>query len=296
MYYGNTINHRYDFLLAFDVVNGNPNGDPDAGNSPRMDPETGHGLVSDVCLKRKIRDFITLTQVDKSGCPRQGYDIYVRHGAILNQQHQKAYEALGLEEKKGLDNTAKARLWMCQTFFDIRTFGAVMTTGVNCGQVRGPLQLAFARSVDPIISLEQAITRKAVTREEDAKKQLDKDGHITGTFGRKEIIPYGLYVVHGFINPYLAQATGFSEEDLEFVWQSLLWMFEQDHSATRAEMATRKLIIFKHQSKLGNAPAHALFDRVHFQAKKTPARSFADYEIQTNAEGLPEGVELIEKM
>ena len=243
------IDHRFDFVLLFDVLNGNPNGDPDAGNSPRIDPETGHGLVSDVCLKRKIRNYICLAKNDSKG-PEKGYDIYVKEKAILNLQHQRAYDALGLksDEKgaKASDNADKARAWMCQTFFDVRMFGAVMSTGVNCGQVRGPVQFAFARSVDTIAALEQSITRMAVTTEREAAAQ--EGGNRT--MGRKEIVPYALYVAHGFISPHFAADTGFSKDDLDLLWQALKMMFEHDRSAARGEMATRELIVFEHESML----------------------------------------------
>lgn len=295
-----TLDKRYDFVMLYDVINGNPNGDPDAGNAPRIDPETGHGLVSDVCLKRKIRDFVSLAKTENNA-PLPGYDIYVSIGAVLNAQHDRAYEAEGLKQdakKKSAETVDKARAWMCQTFFDIRTFGAVMTTGTNCGQVRGPVQLAFSRSIDPIVSLEQTITRKAVTKQEDADKQIAKDGSITGTMGRKEIVPYGLYRVHGFINPFLAEQTGFSKDDLALLWQALQMMFEQDHSATRGEMATRKLIVFQHESKLGNAPAHTLFDRVNVSKKDPdmPPRAFRDYEVKIDEAGLPNGISLDVKL
>ena len=288
-----TIEHRYDFVLLFDVINGNPNGDPDAGNAPRIDPETGHGLVSDVCLKRKIRNFVCLA---KPGA--EGYDIYVKEKAILNQQHQRAYEAKGIKpDAKGKEKAgqiSEARGWMCQNFFDIRMFGAVMTTEINCGQVRGPVQLAFARSVDPIVSLEQSITRMAVTTE---RESADQDGG-NRTMGRKEIVPYALYEVHGFVSPHLAHDTGFSNEDLELLWQALGNMFEHDRSAARGEMATRKLVVFQHESALGNAPAHALFDRIDIQRKDAnrPARAYSDYEVKINREGLPTGITVHEML
>lgn len=289
---GNAITHRYDFVLLFDVKNGNPNGDPDAGNAPRIDPETGHGLVSNVCLKRKIRNFICLAKAGVAG-----YDIYVKEKAILNEQHKKAYTAQGLnleesDAKKKADGIEMARKWMCQTFFDIRMFGAVMSTGVNCGQVRGPVQLAFARSVDPITSLEQSITRMAVTTEEEAKKQ--EGGNRT--MGRKEIVPYALYVAHGFISPSLD--TGFSQPDLELLWQSLKMMFEQDRSAARGEMSTRKLIVFQHESMLGNAPAHTLFERVKITRKDQtkPAREFSDYTVTVDKSNPPQGITIDEKL
>ena len=287
----NPIDHRYDFVLLFDVTNGNPNGDPDAGNSPRIDPETGHGLVSDVCLKRKIRNFVCLARTEK-GKPADGYDIYVKEKAILNLQHQRAYDALKLKsDVKGKDKEGaadKARQWMCQTFFDIRMFGAVMTTGINCGQVRGPVQLAFSRSVDPIVSLEQSITRMAVTTEKEAEAQQGGNR----TMGRKEIVPYALYVVHGFVSPHLAADTGFSQADLDLLWQALKMMFEVDRSAARGEMSSRKLIVFEHESMLGNAPAHALFDRVKIRRKDAsrPARAWSDYEVAFDRTGLPKGI------
>jgi CRISPR-associated protein Csd2 len=281
------ISKRYDFVLLFDVINGNPNGDPDAGNAPRIDPETGHGLVSDVCLKRKIRNFITLART-RNGQAEAGYDIYVKEKAVLNAFHQKAHDAVGLKpDARGREKAGKideARAWMCQTFFDIRMFGAVMSTEINCGQVRGPVQLTFSRSVDPIVSLEQAITRMAVTNERDLEKER--------TMGRKELVPYALYVGHGFISPHLAADTGFSQDDLALLWQALLNMFEIDRSAARGLMATRKLIVFEHESALGNAPAHALFDRVRITRTdpSRPARAFSDYQVVLDRASLPHGI------
>jgi CRISPR-associated protein Csd2 len=287
------IDHRYDFALLFDVINGNPNGDPDAGNSPRVDPETGLGLVSDVCLKRKIRNFVSLSKTDpQTSTPEQGYDIYVKEKAILNRQHNRAYEALGLKpDARGMEKAgqiSKARAWMCQTFFDVRMFGAVMSTDINCGQVRGPVQFAFSRSVDPIMPLEQAITRMAVTTERESEAQ-DGDNR---TMGRKEIVPYGLYVAHGFISPHLAADTGFSKQDLELLWQALINMFEHDHSAARGEMSARKLYVFEHESLLGNAPAHALFARIKIERSdpSRPARAFSDYKVQLDLVNMPSGV------
>lgn len=288
---------RCDFVLFFDIRNGNPNGDPDAGNAPRLDPETGHGLVSDVCLKRKIRNYITLKQ-NGDGPPTDGFDIYVAERAILNQQHERAYKALKLDsEKPKSGDEDKARQWMCQTFFDVRMFGAVMSTGVNAGQVRGPVQLVFARSIDPIVSLEQSITRMAVTTEEEAKKQGEKQSGQRRTMGRKEIVPYALYRCHGFVNPYLAQQTGFSRADLDLLWESLTRMFELDRSAARGEMATQKLFVFEHDSALGNAPAHKLFDRITVKRndETKPPRAFNDYEINIIRD-LPSGVKLHEKL
>ncbi|MGH9688387.1 MAG: type I-C CRISPR-associated protein Cas7/Csd2 [Candidatus Acidiferrales bacterium] len=290
------IKHRYDFVLLFEVVNGNPNGDPDAGNSPRIDPETGHGLVTDVCLKRKIRNFICLTKADQTlGKTEPGYDIYVKEKAILNLQHGRAHEALGLNGAKDRiteGDIDKARKWMCQTFFDIRMFGAVMTTGVNCGQVRGPVQLAFARSVEPIVSIEQAITRMAVTTEEEAKKQQGGNR----TMGRKEIVPYGLYAGHGFVSPFLAAQTGFSDGDLTLLWEALKGMFEQDRSSARGEMSSRKLVVFEHESPLGNAPAHSLFERVKISRKDEtrPARAYSDYRVDFDRNDLPHGITVSE--
>ncbi len=293
------IEHRYDFVLLFDVINGNPNGDPDAGNSPRVDPETGLGLVSDVCLKRKIRNFISLTKTDlNTGAPEQGYDIYVKEKAVLNLQHQRAYEALGLKaDAKGKEKAgqiSKARAWMCQTFFDVRMFGAVMALEINCGQVRGPVQLAFARSVDPIMPLEQSITRMAVATEKEAESQAGDNR----TMGRKEIVPYGLYVAHGFISPHLALDTGFTAGDLELLWQALISMFEHDHSAARGEMSSRKLYVFEHESRLGNAPAHALFDRVKIERvdSSRPPRAFSDYRVVLDRTDLPAGITVHEML
>lgn len=277
-----TIQNRYEFVYFFDVTNGNPNGDPDAGNMPRLDPESSKGLVTDVSLKRKIRNYIHLSEENSPG-----YDIYVQEKSVLNQQHQKAYDALEIksESKKLPKDQAKAKEvtdWMCANFFDVRTFGAVMTTEVNSGQVRGPLQLAFAKSIDPIIPLEISITRMAVTNEKDLEKER--------TMGRKHIVPYGLYRVHGFVSAKLAEKTGFTEVDLKKVWKALEMMFEHDHSAARGEMVGRKLIVFKHDNALGNAPAHKLFERVTVERLKgeegTPAAEFADYNIHFNEEGL----------
>lgn len=291
------IDRRYDFVLLFDVVNGNPNGDPDAGNSPRVDPETGRGLVSDVCLKRKIRNYISLAKTDPAtGAPEAGYDIYVKERAILNRQHGRAYEALGLEAgtkaAKSAEAVERARAWMCQTFFDVRMFGAVMMTEVNAGQVRGPVQITFSRSVDPIVSLEQSITRMAVTTEKEAEKQ---DGG-NRTMGRKEIVPYGLYVAHGFVSPQLAAQTGFSADDLELLRHALTGMFELDRSAARGLMSTQRCWAFEHESPLGNAPAHRLFERVHIAREDTskPPREFADYKVALDTTNLPSGVRIHE--
>jgi CRISPR-associated protein Csd2 len=284
------LNNRYDFVLLFDVTNGNPNGDPDAGNMPRLDPETNQGLVTDVCIKRKIRNFVELTQDDK-----QGYAIYMQEKAVLNNFNKKAYESLDLkhEAKKLPKDAEKAKAltkFMCDHFFDVRTFGAVMTTEVNTGQVRGAVQLAFARSIDPVIPLEISITRMAVTNEKDADKER--------TMGRKHIIPYGLYRMHGFISAPLAERTGFSEADLEIFWKALEQMFEHDRSAARGEMTTQKLVVFKHESKLGNAPAHKLFERVEVTRKDgvESARSYNDYVVTVSHDDCPEGVTILEKV
>lgn len=279
------IENRYDFVLFFDVENGNPNGDPDAGNMPRVDPETGRGIVTDVCIKRKIRNYVELV---KEG--EDGYDIYVTDGIVLNAQHKKAYEAHNLEPGKKVADKEKLKQltgFMCDHFYDIRTFGAVMSTSVNCGTVRGPVQLNFARSIDPILQQEVTITRVAITREEDNKET---------EMGRKHIVPYGLYRMEGYVSAELAQRiTGFGEEDLELLWEALINMFEHDHSAARGKMATRKLFVFKHDSKLGNAPSHVLFDKIKVEKQTPIPRSFGDYKIVV--EDVNEaGVELIEKI
>ena len=283
------IKNRYDFVILFDVENGNPNGDPDAGNMPRIDPETGHGIITDVCLKRKVRNFVDLTKAGNNG-----YDIYVREKAVLNLLHERAYEAEDIKLEKGkakAEDVERARIWMCKNFYDVRTFGAVMSTGTNCGQVRGPIQLAFSQSCDPVVPREITITRMAVTKEEDAAKER--------TMGNKFIIPYALYRVHGFISAPLAEKTGFSDLDLELFWQSLQNMFEHDRSASRGEMTARKLFVFKHADKLGNAPAHTLFERIAVARsgdKGAPPRKFTDYTVVVNLQNLPTGVELLEKL
>lgn len=284
------IQNRYDFVILFDVENGNPNGDPDAGNMPRIDPETGLGLVTDVCLKRKIRNYVEMRKEDA-----EGYRIYIKGGVPLNSSDRQAIEALGIDPdlakaKKsdpGID--AKLRDWMCAHFYDVRTFGAVMTTFVrgklNCGQVRGPVQLGFARSVDPIVPQEITITRVAITTENDAANKQTE-------MGSKHIVPYGLYRAEGFVSANLARkVTGFSESDLELLWEAILNMFENDHSAARGKMAVRELIIFKHDSEFGNAPSYKLFDAVSVRLKEgvTAPRSYHDY-IVTVSETLPEGV------
>ena len=311
--------HRYDFVLVFDVKDGNPNGDPDAGNMPRLDAESGHGLVSDVSLKRKVRNFVGLVKEQDERAPVDGekrFEIYVREKAILNHQHQRAYSALNLDaapeeqaqeateniaidakkkkpakdKRKGsADDVSQARQWMCQNFFDVRTFGAVMSTGTNCGQVRGPVQLTFARSVEPIVALEHSITRMAVTNEKDQADDGDNR-----TMGRKHTVPYGVYVAHGFVSSFLAKQTGFGEDDLELVFQALSQMFEHDRSAARGEMSTRGLYVFKHDSELGNAPAHALFDRLQVTPKEpgAVARSFDAYSVVFDGQSLAVGQSL----
>ena len=318
--------HRYDFVLLFDVTDGNPNGDPDAGNLPRIDAETGLGLVTDVCLKRKVRNYISLAHDQSPREPQAGekrYEIYVREKAVLNLQHQRAYAALNLEaaeapaeapaedaseekpskgkarapakeKRKGSAGDAEqARAWMCQNFYDVRTFGAVMSTGVNCGQVRGPVQLTLARSIDPIVPQEHSITRVAVTTEAEAEKQQGDNR----TMGRKYTVPYGLYRAHGFVSAHLARQTGFDETDLQQLWQALSQMFEHDHAASRGQMSARALYVFQHDSELGNAPAHRLFDLITIRRREdvAVARHFSDYQITINREHIPAGVELDEQ-
>lgn len=266
------IEKRYEFVLLFDVENGNPNGDPDAGNMPRIDAETGHGIVTDVCIKRKIRNYIELLEKDAPG-----FAIYVKEGAVLNNTHKKAYDYLGIkpvnkELPKDKEKAAALTKFMCENYFDIRAFGAVMSTEVNCGTVRGPIQLGFARSIDPIFQQDITITRMAVTKEADADKER--------TMGKKYIVPYGLYRMEGYVSAELAQhKTGFSEEDLKLLWRALENMFEHDRSAARGKMATRALIVFEHESSIGNAPAHKLFDKVQVKCINTPPRAFSDYEV-----------------
>ena len=286
------IKNRYEFTILFDVENGNPNGDPDAGNMPRIDPETGYGIVTDVCLKRKIRNCIETLCEDK-----EGYKIYIKDGVPLNDSDNTAYVALSTDEKKikelkkdDPEIDKKICQFMCKNFFDIRTFGAVMTTFVkaalNCGQVRGPVQLGFARSIDPIVTQEVTITRVAITTKKDAENKSTE-------MGRKYIVPYALYRVDGYISANLARkVTGFSEDDLALLWQSIINMFEYDRSAARGNMAVRELIVFKHASELGNAPAYKLFDTVSVKRKDgvITARSYNDYEVEVAEEKLPEGV------
>lgn len=289
-----SIQNRYDFVLLFEVKDGNPNGDPDAGNLPRVDAETGRGLVTDVSLKRKVRNYVAMTK-DQSEVTEniaegnKRHEIYVKEKAILNNQHKRAYISIGREDalsgddkkRKGGNAVDEARAWMCANFFDVRTFGAVMSTGINCGQVRGPVQLTFARSVDPIVTAEHSITRMAVATEAEAEKQQGDNR----TMGRKFTVPYGLYVAHGFVSSFLAKQTGFGDDDLTLLWEALTHMFEHDRSAARGEMATRGLFVFKHDSELGNAPAHKLFELVQAKATHTPPRSFTDYVVEAPQEG-----------
>jgi CRISPR-associated protein Csd2 len=279
------IKNRYEFVLLFDVENGNPNGDPDMGNMPRVDPQTGYGIVTDVCLKRKIRDYVDMVKEGK-----EGYDIYVKEGVVLNEQHTKAYAALGRKPDSKKPKDYELTKFMCDHFFDIRAFGAVMATEVNCGQVRGPVQLNFARSQDPIFQQEVTITRQAVANAKDAEKGQ--------TMGKKQIVPYGLYRVEGYVSANLAKkTTGFSEEDLALLWESLVNMFEHDHSASRGKLSARKLIVFKHDSELGCCQSHILFDKIKVErlSKDLPPRSFNDYKV-TVAKDVPKGVEVIEKL
>jgi len=314
------INNRYDFVLLFDVTNGNPNGDPDAGNQPRLDPETNHGLVSDVCLKRKVRNYVELAHAGGDG-----RHIYVQDGSILNDRHRMAYRAIRpgddkVEKDPKLNpkddaEADKLRRWMCSNFYDVRSFGAVMSTGVNCGQVRGPVQLTFASSIEPIVPSEISITRMAATNEKEKKERQEGDDgdarRDNRTMGRKYIIPYGLYRAHGFISAKLAEQTGFRDDDLALFLEALENMFEHDRSAARGEMATRKLIVFKHTNVLGNAKAHDLFDRVRVGrnvggefrspddeglSNLAPARRYTDYMVQIERDDLPEGVEIIERV
>lgn len=282
------IKNRYDFVILFDVENGNPNGDPDAGNMPRIDPETGLGLVTDVCLKRKIRNYVEMVKEDEPG-----YGIYIKDNVPLNRSDERAYTALGVKDVKKAKKDdpeldRKIRDFMCQNFYDIRTFGAVMTTFVkaalNCGQVRGPVQLGFARSIDPIVPQEVTITRVAITTEADAERK--------GTeMGRKYIVPYGLYRAEGFVSANLARkTTGFSEDDLALLWEAIIHMFEEDRSAARGKMAVRELIVFKHSGELGDAPAYKLFDTVKVSKNTDVPRRYADYDVKVDEAAIPEGV------
>lgn len=280
--------NRYDFVFLFDVQDGNPNGDPDAGNLPRVDPETGHGITTDVCLKRKLRNYVSTKQAGKAG-----YEIFVKEKAILNNLIAEAHEQPDVKAEKDKGRkTEKARSYMCERFFDVRTFGAVMSTGKNAGQVRGPVQMTFSRSIDPIVALEHSITRMAVATPEEAAKQ---EGEAR-TMGRKSTIPYGLYRCHGFVSASLAKQTEFTEEDLALVWEALMGMFEDDRSAARGLMSSRKLFAFRHESSLGNAPAHALFERITVRRKdgERPPRSFSDYQVDVKRDGLPPGITLNE--
>ena len=292
------IKNRYEFVVLFDVENGNPNGDPDAGNLPRIDPESGYGIVTDVCLKRKLRNYVQTVKEDEDG-----YKIYIKEEVPLNRSDNLAYQFLktddkGIKElkKKDPDVDVKIRDYMCQNFFDIRTFGAVMTTFVkaslNCGQVRGPVQLGFARSIDPIISQEVTITRVAITTEQDAENKKTE-------MGRKNIIPYALYRVEGYISANLARkVTGFSEEDLELLWEAIINMFEHDHSAARGKMAVRELIVFKHSKELGDCPAYKLFDAVEVKRKENVmySRKYADYTVTIHEDLIPDTVEIMRKI
>ncbi|MBT3185562.1 MAG: type I-C CRISPR-associated protein Cas7/Csd2 [Nitrospina sp.] len=284
------IKNRYEFVLLFDVKNGNPNGDPDGGNMPRIDPETGHGITTDVCLKRKVRNYVELVRDNQT--PNI---IYVKEKAILTERRQPAYEAVADEKDKSA-KISKARSWMCKNFFDVRTFGAVMSVKENnCGQVRGPVQFAFAQSIDPVVPLEASITRMAV----ETRKEADSQVGDNRTMGRKAYIPYGLYEVHGFISAPLAKQTGFSEEDLKLFWESLKNMFDHDRSAARGEMASQKLVLFKHASELGNAPANKLFGLVQVERTgnlDSPPRNFSDYKVLIDKSDVPQGVDIIEML
>lgn len=301
-----SLQKRYDFMILFDVKDGNPNGDPDAGNLPRVDAETGHGLVTDVCLKRKIRNYVGLKNGDQSP-----YGIFIKEKAVLNKTIEQAYSSLNIDlqespveasdgkkrNKQGQGQgkeVDRAKQFMCQSYFDIRTFGAVLSTGANAGQVRGPVQLTFARSVEPVVALEHSITRMAVATEAEAEKQ----GGDNRTMGRKFTVPYGLYRAHGFVSAPLANQTGFSEADLDLFWEALENMFEHDRSAARGLMGTRKLFVFEHDSAMGNAPVQRLFDAITIERtdKSKPARDFCDYTISVNKEQMPHGVMLIERV
>jgi CRISPR-associated protein Csd2 len=282
--------NRHDFVYVFDVKDGNPNGDPDAGNLPRVDPETGHGLVTDVCIKRKMRNYVSLTRGHT-----EGHRIYFSDGAVLNRLHEEAYKSIGEKPAskklpKEVEKARKVTEFMCENFWDIRTFGAVMTTEVNCGQVRGPIQISFARSATPIVTLEHAITRSSVTNERDLEKER--------TMGRKFTVPYAVYVASGFVNPFLAKQTGFSDQDLELVWESLVNAFQFDQSAARpaGSMACRRLIVFRHPNELGLAPSHTLLSAVSVEPKgnSRALRSFADYEVSINRDVIPDGIEVLE--
>lgn len=301
----NTVQKRYDFVVLFDVKDGNPNGDPDAGNLPRIDAETGHGLITDVCLKRKVRNYVGLKHDDQPP-----HSIFIKEKAVLNNTINQAYISLNIDLEKEPADPAdgkkrnkeghgqgkeidKAKQFLCKNFFDIRTFGAVMTTGANAGQVRGPVQFTFARSIDPVVSLEHSITRMAVTTEADAEKQ----GGDNRTMGRKFTVPYGLYRAHGFISAPLANQTGFSDSDLALLWEALESMFDHDRSAARGLMGTRKVIIFEHSSKMGDISVQKLFDTVNVKRKdeSKPARDFSDYVISLDKDKIPQSIKLIER-
>ena len=299
-----SIHNRYEFVILFDCENGNPNGDPDAGNMPRIDPETGYGIVTDVCLKRKIRNYV---EAVKEGS--EGYDIFIKSGVPLNRSENEAFQSVGIDgaaemksdelkkkvkalKETGTDVDTRVREFLCEKYYDIRTFGAVLTTCVqgalNCGQVRGPVQLSFARSIDSVIPQELTITRTAITKESDAENKSTE-------MGKKYVVPYGLYRAEGYVSANLARkVTGFSEDDLQILWQAILNMFECDHSAARGKMAVRELIVFKHDSELGNAPAYKLFDAVTVKRRdeQKPARAYSDYEVQIDETKIPVGVTL----
>jgi CRISPR-associated protein Csd2 len=278
------IENRYEFVLLFDVENGNPNGDPDAGNMPRIDPETSFGIITDVCLKRKVRNFVEMAKNRT-----KPWDIYVQEKAILTNKQGEAYADQDVKKAEGGDKIAKARDWMCKNFFDIRTFGAVMALKENnCGQVRGPVQMNFARSIEPVTPLEVTITRMAVATEKEAKSQ-DGDNR---TMGRKNILPYGLYRAEGYISAYLAKQTGFSEDDLALLWQALANMFDHDHSAARGKMSARVLVAFKHDSIMGNAPAHTLLSKLKVtrDSSDRPARAYTEYKVSLDESNMPKGV------
>jgi CRISPR-associated protein Csd2 len=291
-------NYRHDFVLLFDIVDGNPNGDPDGGNLPRTDPETMQGLVTDVCIKRKIRNY-----VDTFYGGQETTKIYIQNqGVALNDMNARAYKALNLKStgtKQKREEVNQTRDWMCQNFYDIRMFGAVMTTGVNCGQVRGPVQLTFARSIDSVMPLDVAITRIAITKPEDAAVVSGEEGDEKGKgktteIGRKAMIPYGLYCGYGFFSPHLAAQTHVTDEDLGLFWEALVKMWDMDRSASRGMMAPREICVFSHESKLGNAPAHKLFERIHphLKEKGNIPRRFSDYQVDVNEKDLPPGITL----
>lgn len=287
------IKNRYEFVVLFDVENGNPNGDPDGGNMPRTDPETGYGIVTDVCLKRKIRNYVDIVKEGEAG-----YNILVKTDKSLNDKFANAHKESGTKNQKNSDDIMAARMYMCKNYYDVRTFGAVMSTGNNpCGIVRGPVQINFARSIDPIFAQELSITRQAITDSKKFSDTMDKNGTMT-EMGKKNIVPYGLYRAEGYVSALLAQkVTGFSDEDLELLWESIINMFEHDHSAARGKMSVRKLFVFQHETSLGNAPASVLFDKIHI-AKKDGIeypRAFSDYVVEVD-EKMPLGVKLISKV